>query len=171
MQEKKFREDLYFRLNVVPIYLPPLRERKGDIPLLLDHFLRIYNARFSKQVRNVAPSVMKFLTEYSWPGNIREFENIIQRAVVLAQSDTLTENYLPLGTPPVKSNDTIATESLSGNQPLSKKINAITSEAEKKIILQALEEAQGNRTIAARILGLSRKGLYDKLARYHISDN
>jgi two-component system, NtrC family, response regulator AtoC len=171
VQEKRFREDLYFRLNVVPIYLPPLRERKSDIPLLLDHFLRIYNARFSKQVRNVAPSVMKFFTEYSWPGNIREFENIIQRAVVLAQSDTLIENYLPLGTHPVKSNDIIPTESLSGNQPLSEKINAITTEAEKKIIIQALEEAQGNRTVAARILGLSRKGLYDKLARYNISDN
>ena len=132
--------------------------------------MRIYNARFSKQVRNVSPSVMKYFTEYSWPGNIREFENIVQRAVVLAQSDTLTDNYLPLGTPQEKSNTMVSMDALSGNQPLSEKINAITTEAEKKIIQQALEEAKGNRTVAARLLGLSRKGLYDKLARYNISE-
>ena len=170
VQEKKFREDLFFRLNVVPIYLPPLRERKSDMPLLLDHFLRIYNAKYGKQIRNVSPTVMQYLSEYPWPGNVREFENVIQRAIVLAQGDSLTEHCLPLGSPKASLTETVSIENVDNSQPLSEKINAIATEAEKKLILQALESAKGNRTVAARMLGLSRKGLYDKLARYNISE-
>lgn len=169
VQNKKFREDLYFRLNVVPIYLPPLRERKADIPLLIEHFLRIYNARFGKQIRNISPSLKQFLMQYPWYGNVRELENIIQRAVVLSQGDTLTEQYLPLGSMETQSESTIPINILNGDRPLSDKIDELTAESEKKLILQALDNAKGNKTIAAKLLGLSRKGLYDKISKYNIT--
>jgi DNA-binding NtrC family response regulator len=95
MHKGRFREDLYFRINVVPIFIPPLRERKDDIPLLVDHFLRLYCAAAKKPVKTMKPEVLEILEDYKWPGNIRELENIIQRLVVMNHSSTITAEHLP----------------------------------------------------------------------------
>jgi DNA-binding NtrC family response regulator len=95
VRKGRFREDLYFRINVVPIFIPPLRERKGDIALLVDHFLRIYCAAAKKPVKTIKPDVVEILEDYRWPGNVREFENIVQRLVVMNDSSTITAEHLP----------------------------------------------------------------------------
>ena len=95
VRKGRFREDLYFRINVVPITVPPLRERKGDIHLLVDHFLRIYCASAKKPVKALKPDVLEILEDYAWPGNVRELENIVQRLVVMNDSSTITAEHLP----------------------------------------------------------------------------
>jgi transcriptional regulator with PAS, ATPase and Fis domain len=95
VRKGRFREDLYFRINVVPIFVPPLREREGDIPLLVDHFLRIYCAASKKPVKTLKPDVLEILEDYSWPGNVRELENMVQRLVVMNNSSTITAEHLP----------------------------------------------------------------------------
>ena len=95
VRKGRFREDLYFRINVVPIHVPPLREREGDIPLLVDHFLRIYCAAAKKPLKTLKPDVMEILEDYKWPGNVRELENIVQRLVVMNDSSTITAEHLP----------------------------------------------------------------------------
>lgn len=168
IQDKTFREDLFYRLNVVPIYLPPLRERKEDIPLLLEHFLNIYNQRFNKKIKQVSPEVMKLLMERDWSGNIREFENVIQRAVVLTQGDMITENSLPLGMVAFGGQALLPDDILETKKTLQDKVDSFVAEFEKRLILQALSSTAGNRTETAKLLGLSRKGLYDKMERYGI---
>jgi transcriptional regulator with PAS, ATPase and Fis domain len=95
VRKGRFREDLYYRINVVPIFVPPLREREGDLPLLVDHFLRIYCASAKKPVKGMQPDVMKILEDYAWPGNVRELENIVQRLVVMNDSPVITAEQLP----------------------------------------------------------------------------
>ena len=95
VRKGRFREDLYFRINVVPIFVPPLREREGDVPLLVDHFLRIYCAAAKKPLKTLKPDVMEILEDYGWPGNVRELENIVQRLVVMNDSSTITAEHLP----------------------------------------------------------------------------
>jgi DNA-binding NtrC family response regulator len=95
VRKGRFREDLYFRINVVPIFVPPLREREGDVPLLVDHFLRVYCAAAKKPVKTLKPDVLEILEDYSWPGNVRELENIVQRLVVMNDSSTITAEHLP----------------------------------------------------------------------------
>jgi DNA-binding NtrC family response regulator len=95
VRKGRFREDLYFRINVVPIFVPPLREREGDVPLLVDHFLRIYCAASKKPVKTIKPDVVEILEDYKWPGNVRELENIVQRLVVMNDSSTITAEHLP----------------------------------------------------------------------------
>jgi len=97
VQKGRFREDLYYRINVVPILVPPLREREGDLALLVDHFLRIYCASAKKPVKRVQPEVMEILEDYAWPGNVRELENVIQRLVVMSNGPTITAEQLPQG--------------------------------------------------------------------------
>lgn len=169
VQEKTFREDLFYRLNVVPIFLPPLRERKEDIPLLLEYFLRVYNQKFKKQIKHVSPDVMKLLMERDWSGNIRELENVIQRAVVIAPNDTIIEDSLPLGMLAFGGQSLLAEEMLSSNKTMQEKVDTFVAELEKRLILEALTATSGNRTETAKLLGLSRKGLYDKMDRYNIN--
>ena len=95
VRKGRFREDLYFRINVVPIFLPPLRERKGDVPLLVDHFLRIYCASAKKPLKTLQPEVLEILEEYSWPGNVRELENLVQRLAVMVAGQVVTAENLP----------------------------------------------------------------------------
>jgi len=172
VNEKRFREDLYFRLNVIPIFIPPLRERPGDITLLLDHFLKIYNKKFHKTVSRVSPEVMHFLNTYTWPGNVREFENFIQRSVALASTDVLTEDLLPVGLPTQSINNVRTNNELDiePGSSLSNHITNMTAETEKRLIMKALQDCHGNRTATAKQLGLSRKGLYDKLTKYQLMD-
>jgi len=95
VRKGRFREDLYFRINVVPIFIPPLREREGDIPLLVDHFLRIYSAAAKKPVKTFQPEVLEILEDYTWPGNVRELENVVQRLVIMVAGPVITPEHLP----------------------------------------------------------------------------
>ncbi|HDT6511521.1 TPA: sigma-54-dependent response regulator transcription factor ZraR [Klebsiella aerogenes] len=151
----RFRQDLYYRLNVVTIDMPPLRQRREDIPQLAQHFLKRYAERNRKTVQGFTPQAMDLLIHYGWPGNIRELENAVERAVVLLTGDYISERELPLAiagtTLPVTGNDKALI------QPL--------VEVEKEVILAALEKTGGNKTEAARQLGITRKTLLAKLSR------
>lgn len=149
----RFRQDLYYRLNVVAIEMPSLRQRREDIPLLADHFLRRFAERNRKVVKGFTPQAMDLLIHYDWPGNIRELENAIERAVVLLTGEYISERELPLAiaATPIK------TEYSGEIQPL--------VDVEKEVILAALEKTGGNKTEAARQLGITRKTLLAKLSR------
>ncbi|MFH1383074.1 MAG: sigma-54 dependent transcriptional regulator [Chloroflexota bacterium] len=146
--DRQFREDLYYRLNVVTIELPPLRERNEDIPLLAEHFLKKFAAENRKQIAGFAPEAINFLLRYEWPGNVRELENAIERAVILAKNDSIEIGDL---TP----------ENLRLPQPASLKKSL--EDVEREHILNVLKAAGGNYSEAARILGISRATLYNKM--------
>lgn len=149
----RFRQDLYYRLNVVIIEMPSLRQRREDIPLLAEHFLQRYAGRNRKGVKGFTPQAMDLLIHYDWPGNIRELENAIERAVVLLTGEFVTERELPLAI----ANTPIKTLHGHDIQPL--------VEVEKEVIQAALEKTGGNKTEAARQLGITRKTLLAKLSR------
>ncbi|HZV83146.1 MAG TPA: sigma-54 dependent transcriptional regulator, partial [Geobacteraceae bacterium] len=159
----RFREDLFFRLNVFVIPLPPLRERPEDIPILAEYFLERYCRRFGKEVKGVSSGVLGVLTAYGWPGNVRELENIIERGVILCDGPVLTAEHLPARLFPARADDAAALitgESLSIKQ---------SGEAlEKALIRRALEKTGGNRTHAARLLEISHRALLYKLKEYHL---
>ncbi len=154
IKEGSFREDLYYRLNVVGIFVPPLRDRKEDIPLLAWHFLKKYNQIHGKKVKNISPRVMERLLSYSWPGNVRELENVMERAVILSGREILTLEDLS----PHFQKARISEES----SPPS------IEEAEKKLILDALRATGGNQTKASRLLGIHRNTLRRKIKKYRI---
>lgn len=148
-----FREDLYFRLNVFPIKLPPLRKRKGDIPLLVDFFIKKYANSFDKILKGYTDEFIEKLMGYNFYGNIRELENIVSRAIILAKTEILTADLLP-----ELKND----QELKDDAPLDIKEN------EKNLIIKALAETGGNKSQAAKILGISRKTLHNKIKEYNI---
>jgi DNA-binding NtrC family response regulator len=156
--EKKFREDLFYRLNVVTIHLPPLRERSEDIPLLADHFLRKYASENEKPVCRMSPEVMELLIHYGWPGNVRELENVIERAATLSSSNLILSEDLPRRLQSEPSQAQIS--SLPSHIPL--------SELEKLYIQKVLEETGGNKKKAADILGIDRRTLYRMATRLGI---
>jgi len=161
--EGKFREDLYYRLNVVALNVPPLRDRQDDIPLLAQHFLAKYAEKNRKQVRDFSPLAMDMLLKYEWPGNVRELENTIERAVILLPGEHITEKELPSN----------ITESYSKNrdwikQPKSLAASRPLEEIEKEAILATLEAAGGNKSETARRLMINRKTLHKKLKDYGI---
>jgi len=157
VRDGRFREDLFYRLNVIPLPLPPLRDRAEDIPLLIEHFLQMCNSRFGKQAR-FSPDAIKRLLSYDLPGNVRELGNIVERCVTLAERDVIREDELP----PHIINDT-------GGEPHNLSLNEIAAEAEKGHILKVLKSTKGNRTRAAGILGISRKTLWEKMNLYKIN--
>ncbi|MBW1740383.1 MAG: sigma-54-dependent Fis family transcriptional regulator [Deltaproteobacteria bacterium] len=152
--EGLFREDLFFRLNVVSMHLPPLRERKEDIPLLVNHFLNRFSMRQGKAVKGLSPNAMKTLTEYHWPGNVRELENTVERLVVFARDKTITTQDL------VYSNTVLS--SVLMREPLR------LEEMERLHIMKILHRTEGNKTHAARLLGIDRKTLRVKMKKYQI---
>jgi two-component system, NtrC family, response regulator HydG len=152
-----FREDLYYRLNVVMLTVPPLRERRADIPLLADHFVRKFAEKNRRSVESITPVCMDLLCRYPWPGNVRELENAIERGVILMRGDQLTEKSLPLT---IQRQDTLVAGDISDERPAS------LFEAEKNMILQTLSETSGNKSEAARRLGITRKTLQNKLHKY-----
>jgi len=156
----RFREDLYYRLNVLPIHLPPLRERKEDIPALVEYFIALYNRKLGLRMRGASKEAMEQFLQYSWPGNVRELENIIERGMILAESDTIGLEALPLY---VQAGPT-STPVSSG---LSIKKNA--KEMEMTLIKEALKKTAGNRLQAARILEISHKTLLYKLKEYGLA--
>ena len=148
VEEGRFRPDLFYRLNVFPLHLPPLRERKGEIPILVDHFVRKFAASMNKKVARVSPAAMALLDRYQWPGNIRELENAIERAMVVAQEPELREEDFAL------------------RMPVPEHTTRTLEDMEKLHILAVLEECKGNQTVAAEVLDIDRVTLHNKLKKY-----
>jgi DNA-binding NtrC family response regulator len=159
IQEESFRDDLYYRLAVVPLCLPPLRERLEDIPLLIDHFLGKFCKAYKRKISTIKPNVLEAMYGWPWKGNIRELANILERAVLLAEDETLTLDCLSIEQ--VSASDGSA---VADNAPLP--LKQVVEEAEKSAIIKALKAADNNRTMAARLLGISRRAFYDKMAQY-----
>jgi transcriptional regulator with PAS, ATPase and Fis domain len=153
--EKKFREDLFYRLNVVSLHLPALRDRSEDIPLLGDHFIRKYAAENKKPVCRITAEAMELLTRYPWPGNVRELENVLERAATLSGSNIILPEDLPRRVQSETSK--VRQSSLPSQMPL--------SELEKIYIQKVLEETGGNKKKAADILGIDRRTLYRMATR------
>jgi DNA-binding NtrC family response regulator len=162
VEEGGFREDLYYRLNVVPILLPPLRQRKDDIPPLVDYFLAKYNREFNRKVKGFSAGATAALYEYDWPGNVRELENVIERAVALAKGEIITLRELPLDI------SIRETEFLDEVQRDRITLRDARNHFERQYILRVLEKVQGNQTEAARLLGLHRNTLAAKMRRVHL---
>ena len=155
----EFREDLFYRLNVVSVQLPPLRSRKRDIPVLIEHFLARYAEENGKSVREVSKEAMDLLMRYSYPGNVRELQNIVERAVVMARGEIVTQADLPVDIQELQS--ATAPPPLSGTT-----LSDQVEELEKKAIAQALDQADGIQSWAAEILGLTERNLRYKLKKY-----
>ncbi|MGC4066983.1 MAG: sigma-54 dependent transcriptional regulator [Polyangiaceae bacterium] len=164
VKAERFREDLYYRLNVLTILVPPLRERREDIPLLVEHFMTRNNARLGTQIRGADSEARRLLYEYAWPGNVRELENTIERAMVLCDAETLSPADLPdrlrEAQDPIKN-------VLSSNELSIKKTVRIV---ENVLIRRALQRTRGNRTRAAELLEISHRALLYKLKDYDITD-
>ncbi|MBI2502839.1 MAG: sigma-54-dependent Fis family transcriptional regulator [Candidatus Latescibacteria bacterium] len=154
-----FREDLYFRLSVVPLQLPSLQERREDVPLLADHFLRLYAEKHQRPLRGFAPRAMSLLVHYDWPGNVRELEHAVERAVILCPAEYLDVDCLPR---PVQ--NCWPAPSQRGESGV--QAGHSLGEVERELILKTLEKTGGNRTEAARILGISRQTLQTRLREY-----
>jgi two-component system response regulator PilR (NtrC family) len=156
VREKRFREDLYYRLNVIPIHIPPLRERPEDLPLLAEHFLERFNKEMGKRVAKISSQAMARLMSYSWPGNVRELENVIERAVALEPTPAILVERLPpnvLGS--VRSADATAAAEFPQGFELAEHLDSI----EASLVEQALNQAEGDRTVACRLLGVTPRSL------------
>lgn len=160
MKEGNFREDLFYRLNVIPINLPPLRERKKDIPLLVEHFLRRYAQREGKGKMRVSPEAVELLCGYNWPGNVRELENAIERAVTLSETELISARELP---------DKIKEGALASREKEGLTFKAKTDEYEKGLILEKLRSTGWNISEAAKQLKLTRQDLQYKIKKYGLT--
>ena len=158
VQSGSFREDLYYRLNVVTLVVPPLRERGDDIKLLVDHFVALFAEKNRRRVDGVTPSCMELLKSYPWPGNVRELENAVERGIILMRGEQLTEKSLPLSLQKYGA----GSERLDDGRPAS------LQDAEKALIVQTLGDTGGNKSEAARRLGITRKTLQNKLHKYDL---
>jgi DNA-binding NtrC family response regulator len=159
----KFREDLFFRLHVVDIHLPPLRERAGDIPLLAQNFLREFAKENGKPVNDFTAEALEALMNHHWPGNVRELRTAIEHAVVLCRGERISVRDLP---PSVRG----GTVGRAGESHLLQKNDLTVKEAEKQLIMRALKETNGNRTVAAKKIGMSRRTFHRKLHTYHLEN-
>ncbi|MBN2560315.1 MAG: sigma 54-interacting transcriptional regulator [Phycisphaerae bacterium] len=158
ISEDLFREDLYYRINVFPIYLPPLRERKDDIMLLADHFLEHFARENSKRIHRISTPAIDMLTHYHWPGNIRELENCIERAVLLCQDDVIRSEHLPPSLQMATRNEQTARPSLT----------EIIANKERELIVDALKKSDGHQRLAATELGITERILGYKIKKYSI---
>jgi DNA-binding NtrC family response regulator len=154
VRQGRFREDLYYRLNVIEIRIPPLRERREDIPLLAEHFLERIGHELGKEIASIAPGALKLLLAHDWPGNVRELENAIERAIVTCRNGVLDE-------------PDFAFLNHRGERPWEVP-DVPLNELERRAIIAALERRQGNIKETAAALGIDRSTLYDKLKRYEI---
>jgi two-component system response regulator HydG len=158
-----FREDLYYRLNVVSLEIPPLTGRREDIPLLAQHFLEIFVEKNNKKIKGFTPKAMDQLIRYDWPGNVRELMNAVERAVVLARTDYLDDQDFSILQPSIQQ----PTPVLSDFDLID---NISLEDVEKTAILRMLESVAGNKSEAARRLGITRKTLHKKLKKYGVMD-
>jgi two-component system, NtrC family, response regulator AtoC len=163
-QSGRFREDLYYRLNVLPIHVPALRERREDISLLVEHFLNRNNARMGTQVRGLDSEVRRLLYEYAWPGNVRELENTVERAMVLAEGDQIVAADLPERIR--EAQDPVQMQLATGELSVKKTMRVI----EELLIRRALQKTKGNRTRAAELLEISHRALLYKIKDYRVTD-
>jgi len=154
IEEEKFREDLYYRINVISVYIPPLRERKEDVPLLVEHFLERFNIEMGKNVDGIAESAMRMLMDYNWPGNARELRNVIERAMVVTKGRMILEADLSLPQTP--------------GVPLPNNRGKSLSDMEKEHILQVLLNNRWNIIRSAQVLGIDRVTLYNKIRKYEL---
>ena len=155
VDEKKFREDLFYRLNVVHIEIPPLRERKEDIALLVTHFIKVYNKKMNKKITGITKNALQMLMDYNWPGNIRELQNVIERTVLLSKEDILTPQNLPA---PLNTHE----EALTA---LTIPLGTPLEEVETKLIERALKASKGDKKAAAHLLGIHERTIYRKLRK------
>jgi two-component system, NtrC family, response regulator AtoC len=161
--EKKFREDLFYRLNVIPLFVPPLRERREDIILLINHFITVFNKEFGKNIKGIAKEAMELLINYNWPGNIRELRNIIERLVALQNEDVIAQDRLPLDMLLYKNEAPLEyTDKVS--------LKDARYEFEKQFILKVLEKTNWNQTKAAKLLGIHRNALVYKINMFKLKD-
>lgn len=161
IREKTFRMDLYYRLNIIPIQVPPLRERKDDIPLLTEHFLRKYSAREGRPDMRLAGEVIAAFEAYSWPGNVRELENLMERMVVMNRGNLLTVDHLPAAI-------RHGTADVGGLEIAIPEGGVSLEEVEKMLILRALQATRGNQTRAAKFLGITRNTLLYRMGKHGI---
>jgi len=153
VSDNKFRQDLLYRINTVEIHLPPLRERTGDIPLLVDHFLKIYSKKYKKNIKGITPDALKILNQYQWPGNVRELQHAIERAIIMSEGNQLEDDDFLL--------------SAAGSKVREIELDTYNLEdIEKSIINKVLKQHQGNITQAASDLGLTRTSLYRRMEKY-----
>lgn len=157
VKARTFRDDLYYRLNVIPIYVPPLRERPTDIPLLVHYFLEKYNRQFNRHVRGFSPAAMEVLQAYHWPGNVRELENIVERLVVISHHEIIQQRELPLDLQSTRAHlvDALDEEECD--------LRKAVQQFEREYIRRVLEKTRWNQTAAARILGIHRNTLLGKI--------
>jgi two-component system response regulator AtoC len=163
VQKGNFREDLFYRLNVLSVKLPPLKDRSEDIPLLCNHFIKRFNKQLNKDIQGISSAALSHLLAYTWPGNVRELENAIERAVVLTEDALITPEHFP----PEFSQG-------SKKEPMDDIINGYSLKKarkilEEKLITKALDETGGNRTQASRLLEISHPSLLTKIKAYNIS--
>jgi len=152
VEERRFREDLFYRINVFNIDVPPLRERKEDISLIVEHFIGKYNKILNKKVKKVSTKALELMLDYNYPGNIRELENIIERSMIMAKDEIIDETYF----------------SFINNEGYLEKKGSL-KEAEKELIIKYLIQNKGNRTKTAELLGISRRSLLDKIKKYQLN--
>ena len=158
----RFREDLFYRINVILINLPPLREHRADIPLLVEHYLKYFSQTNRKKIEKITPAAMNLLREYNWPGNVRELKNVMERIVVLASSNVIDIDQIP--------EDLKSVAGSVGVQKIIPASSCTFQEMEKKMIRGALQETGLNKSLAAKKLGISRRTLYRKLQEYKIDE-
>jgi transcriptional regulator with PAS, ATPase and Fis domain len=157
-----FREDLYYRLNVVPIAVPPLRSRREDVALLADHFIAKYNRQFGKRITGVSAEALAALTDYDWPGNVRELQNIIERSVALVENPLIQIGDLPVEI-------TLGDRQLRPGETPQHPLGTALDQFERNLILRVLERVKWNQSKAAAVLGLHRNTLLRKIAKWGLS--
>lgn len=158
MQKGEFRKDLYYRLKIMPIYIPPLRERTEDIPLLINHFLHLFNKEFGKQISEVARDVLNIFMRYAWPGNVRELEHAIEHACLVCFDQVIRPEHLPYDLFENEKNKNMTLMTISSRKDIG-----------REGILKALNQTGGNKVVAAQLLGISRRTLYRKLHKFGIT--
>lgn len=169
VQNGQFREDLYYRIHVIHLHIPPLRERLDDIPLLCNHFIHKFNKKSTKKVSGVSKDVLNWFQQYHWPGNIRQLENVLERAFHYSSSNWIETEHLPDSMTLLHTPEPYSIPKEEEPSPTLNRRKSI-HQTEKQLILQALTQSKGNRTKAAEILGISRTSLYQKLKKYEIKE-
>jgi transcriptional regulator with PAS, ATPase and Fis domain len=169
VKEGEFREDLYYRLNVIPVNLPPLRERREDIPLLIQRFVTQFCETHKMDLKDVSPQVMKALMAYEWPGNVRQLENIVERMVALTGSRTA---IMPTDLPPeIQKADALNYVPLIEIPEEGINFTNVVTDMERELILQSLRKANGNKKLAAKLLNLKRTTLIEKIKRIGLTEH
>ena len=159
VQQGNFRSDLYYRLNVFPIYIPPLKERGADIMMLADHFVKIYSDELGKPIDRIDTPAIDMLMAYHWPGNVRELENVIERAVLLAKARVISPHHLP---------PSLQMKAMESRTEKRGKLEQLIASYEMGLIVDALKDAEGNQTKTAKLLGTSKRVIQYKVQKYGI---